>query len=276
VTASVRPDTLRMAAWISATAAILAIAVGTVARGFLGQDWFFTTDNLADSLPLALPFLVATGVVIGVDRWRAGRSWLLAGAWLLALDGALNVIFEIQLAAIMSDATSLETAEPWLVAGGVLRGTSLALGFAALAAGIWVSRVAEPGAGWRVAAVGLAVATAVLAVGPLAATIVGPTAPLSPTVVLSLVLSGAGVAAAGALGVAGLLAASRRAPVPELLIAAGAAAYALNRGLAWWWFALMPQESLLIWLTDLQIANVGLIAIAIGFALGVYFGSPED
>src|SRR6188472_2692168 len=78
--------------------AILAVIVGTIANGFYGQDWFFNADNVVDALPLALPFLVAAGVIAGQDRWPAGRTWLTVGAWLLAASGALAVLFQVQVA----------------------------------------------------------------------------------------------------------------------------------------------------------------------------------
>ena len=71
---------------------VLAVGIGTVANGFFGQEWYFNADNVVDALPLALPFLVSAGVVAGQDRWPAGRTWLTAGAWLLAAAGALAVV----------------------------------------------------------------------------------------------------------------------------------------------------------------------------------------
>ena len=68
-------------------AAVLAVGIGTVANGFFGQEWYFNADNVVDALPLALPFLVSAGVIAGQDRWPAGRTWLTAGAWLLAAAG---------------------------------------------------------------------------------------------------------------------------------------------------------------------------------------------
>ena len=67
-----RPIAVRWEAWALLAAAAAAVAVGTIVRGFLGSDWYFNTENLANSTPLALPFLIAAGVVIGAGRWPAG------------------------------------------------------------------------------------------------------------------------------------------------------------------------------------------------------------
>ena len=267
----------RWEAWSFVAAAILAVAVGTFARGFVGQEWFFTTDNLAHSLPLAPPFLVAAGVVVGVDRWSPGRSWLLAGAWLLALHGALQVILEVQFASIINSAGDVAAAKPWILARGVLSGASHALGFGALAAGMWRSRIGEWRGIRRVTAIGLAAVTGLMAVGPLSTSIMGPAAALAPLDALGFGLTGLGVLAAGALAIAGLLAAPKRAPIPELLIAAGAAIYVVGPGLAWWAFAIVPPDAIsLLVLTNVGVATAALLAIAIGFGSGAYFGSAED
>jgi hypothetical protein len=277
MTARVSPMAWRWEAWSFVAAAILAVAVGTFARGFVGQEWFFTTDNLAHSLPLAPPFLVAAGVVVGVDRWSPGRSWLLAGAWLLALHGALQVILEVQFASIINSAGDVAAAKPWILARGVLSGASHALGFGALAAGMWRSRIGEWRGIRRVTAIGLAAVTGLMAVGPLSTSIMGPAAALAPLDALGFGLTGLGVLAAGALAIAGLLAAPKRAPIPELLIAAGAAIYVVGPGLAWWAFAIVPPDAIsLLVLTNVGVATAALLAIAIGFGSGAYFGSAED
>jgi hypothetical protein len=260
-----------------AVAAIVAIAVGTFARGVFGPDWFFNADNLADSLPLALPFLVAAGVMLGMNRWSPGRTWFVIGAWLLALHGALGVLLALQLASIMSDG-AFSVPAPWPAAQGWVNGAAQALGFGALAVGMWRA----PADGWRRrarwAALIIGVATALTVAGlmyvNLAALVV--THALTPEWVLIVVLGGLFVAAAGAFAVACLRAAPRSMPFPELLIAAGAVIYGLNRGLAWWLFGVVPPDSALVWLTDSSIANAALLAVAVGFGSAAFFGEPPE
>ena len=263
--------------WAFAAAAILAIAVGTVARGFLGQDWFFNADNVADSLPLALPFLVAAGVMLGADRWAPGQTWLLAGAWLLALHGLLGVVFELQVASITNDG-AISATDPWPVVNGLLDGSSHALGFSALAIGMWRSSSNE----WRRvpawAAFVVAAVTAVTVAGLLATNlaVVAQAQVPTPYVVASVVLYAAFVAAAAALAIAALRATPPTRPFPELLIAAGAAIYGINRGLAWWLSGVLPPDSGLHRLTFTDIADAALLAVAIGFASGALFRPAED
>ena len=203
-----------------AATAIVAIAVGTFARGFFGQDWYFNADNVADSLPLALPFLVAAGVMLGVDRWSPGRTWFVIGAWLLALHGVLDVLLELQFASIMSDGTA-GVPSPWPAAQSWLHRAAQALGFGALAVGMWLA----PADGWRGlprwGALVIAIATVLTVAGlvyvNLAALVA--THALTPEWVLIVVLGGLFVVAAAAFAVACLRAAPRGMPLPELVIA---------------------------------------------------------
>ena len=279
MTGEALPAPVRWEAWVFAAAGVLAIAVGTVARGFFGQDWFFTADNLADSLRLALPFLVAAGVMLGVNRWEPGRSWLVTGAWLLAFHGVLDVALELQLAAMANDADVFAATEPWMIARGVLNGVAQALGFAALAIGMWRSPVREWQRIPRWMAVIVAVAMGVAVAGLLAVNFAVASAAdvLTPPVFAVVVLGGAFVAATGALAIAGLRAAPRNRPTPELLIAAGAAIYGLNRGFALWLFGILPPDNGLLRLAYTDIADVALLAVAVGFASGaLFFERPDD
>ena len=266
--------------WMLAVAAMIAIALGTVARGYFGLDWFFNTDNLTDSLPLALPFLVAAGVMVGVNRWTPGRTWLLAGAWLLALHGVLDVSFELQLASLMTDGQAFgwAAAEPWLTARYVLNGASQTFAFGALAIGMLRSPAAKWSRTRRWVAALIAVAVGATATGLLVVNLTVPvTAPgRTPVLLIGLVLYSGFVAAAGALAIAGLRAAPRRLPIPELLIAASAAIYAINRGLAWWLLGIVPPDSALLWTTNARFADAALLALAVGFGSGALFGTPED
>jgi hypothetical protein len=270
------PATVPWQAWVCVAAGVLAIAVGTVARGFLGSEWFFTADNVADSLPLALPFLVAAGVMLGVNRWADGRRWLVVGAWLLALHGVLDVALELQLASIMSDPATVAASEPLLVARSLLNWASHALGFGALAAGLWRSSAGDWRRLTRWAAAIVALMIGIAVAGLFAVNLAVAASLLTPPVVAVVVLGGAGFAAAGALAIAALRAAPRSGAIPELLIAAGAGIYGLNRGFAWALFGILPPDSGLLRLAYTDIGDGALLALAIGFGSGAFFGRPDD
>jgi hypothetical protein len=269
----------RSQVWAFAAAGLIAIIIGTVANGFFGRDWFFNADNVVDALPLALPFLVAAGVVAGQDRWDAGRTWLVAGAWLLVLDGALAVLLEIQVALLENDVNAFQGAEPWFVVRGIASALAQIGGFASLAAGLWLTRPTEWGVIQRRVAIGLAAVLAVAAIGPFAALNLIPSIPDSSDPNLVIVLLGQvtftfGLLALGALAVAGVRAAPPLRPFPELLIATGAAASTIATGFTWWAFYTSPDFNVFAALS--AVAQIGLLVVAAGFWSGAMFWPADD
>ena len=234
------PPTTRSQIWVFVIAAVLAVGIGTVANGFFGQEWYFNADNVVDALPLALPFLVSAGVIAGQDRWPAGRTWLTAGAWLLAAAGVLAVVLQVQIAFIENDDAGFFDAQPWFFIRAVVSAFAELLGFASLAAGLWLARPAE----WRVrpaVMIGIAVVIAIAAAGPFAALGVSAIVLADPIVILGQVPISLGLFASGALAVAAIRAAPPVRPIPELLIASGAACATIAMGVSWWLFYLEPS-----------------------------------
>jgi hypothetical protein len=269
----------RWQVWALILAAAVAVIIGTVANGFFGLDWFFNADNVVDALPSAVPFLVAAAVIAGQDRWPAGRTWLIAGAWLIALDGALAVSLEIQVALLENDVNAFQGAEPWFVVRGISSALAQVGGFAVLAAGLWLTRPTEWGLIQRRVAIGLAAVLAVAAVGPFAALNLIPSIPNSSDpnlviVVLGQVTFTLGLLALGALAVAGVRAAPPLRPLPELLIATGAAASTIATGLTWWVFYTSPDFNVFAALS--AVSQIGLLVVAAGFWSGAMFWPADD
>jgi hypothetical protein len=245
-------------------AAILAVIVGTVANGFFGHQWYFNADNLVDALPLALPFLLATGVIAGRERWQAGRTWLTVGAWLLAAAGALAVLLQVQVAMVDDDLSGILDAQPWSFIRGVVSAFAELLGFASLAVGLWLSRPSEWGAVRPAVIIGIAVVIAIAAAGPFAALGVSAIDLPDPIVILSQAPISLGLFASGTLAIAALRAAPRLWPMPELLIASGAACATMAQGIGWWLFYLGPSDvDIFRWLS--VAASAGLLLLAAGF-----------
>jgi hypothetical protein len=274
MTERMTPQSGRWQIWVLLIAAILAVIVGTIVRGFYGSQWFFNADNVVDSLPLALPFLVAAGVIAGQDRWEAERIWLTAGAWLLAAAGALTVLLQVQIAMVDDDLFGILDLQPWSYIRGVVRAVAELLGFASLAVGLWLSRPAEGGAIRPAAMIGIAVVIALAAAGPLAALGVGTIVRLDPIVILGQVSIMLGLVASGALAVAAMRAAPQARPVPELLIALGSTGTTIAHGIGWWLFYLEPSFEMFAWLA--AAAGAGLLVLAAGFWSATLFWPMAD
>ena len=166
----------------------------------------------------------------------------------------------------------------WFPTVGIFLGASSAIGFSALAIGIWRS-VPWRWSGIRAAAaVGVGLVAALAAAGPVVTTTLTLDGdPLTPYL-LTTGLTTASIAATGALAVAAIRAAPSRTPLPELLIAAGAAINAVIHG-GWWWLlgTTGPDGIGSFWLTLANpLSHATLLAIALGFAAGALFWPTED
>ena len=231
-----------------------------------------TTSSIA--IPLALPFVVAAGVIAGQDRWPAGRTWLTAGAWLLAIGGALAVVFEVQVAFVENDVAGIFDVQPWWVARAVVDALAELLGFASLAIGLWLSRPTERGGIHPALMIGIAVVIAIAAAGPFAALGVSAIVLADPILILGQVPISLGLFASGALAVAAMRAVPPRRPMPELLIAAGAACTTIARGVTWWLFYLEPSFETFALLSSA--ASAGLLVLGAGFWSGTLFWPADD
>jgi hypothetical protein len=273
--ASPRTADIPVGAWALCAATVAALVVGTVIRGFIGEQWIFTTHNLGESVRAALPMLVAAAVVVGAGRWPAGRSWLLAGAWLLALHGAFTVASDIGLAWLSAGTITIEDTQPWFITVAIANGIAHALAFGTLAAGLWRSRRDGFVGARTVTAIVLVAMTVLAGVGPWLSAGFREADEFFIVSVASVALSSAGAIAVGALAVASVRAVTGRRSIPELVLAGGAALYLAVDGASWWLLVATPEAIPLVVLAALEpLANVALLVVAIGFAMGALF-TPE-
>jgi hypothetical protein len=275
MTAHPRAAELPWQAWVLGAATVVALIVGTVVRGFIGNEWILTTHNLGESIRSALPLLVATAVVVGAGRWPVGRAWLVAGAWLLALVGVLAVLFDVGFAQLVNEGVAFDDLEPWFFIGGMAGGVAHVLGFGSLAMGIWRAR-REGWPGMRAAAaIAVAVVTALAAAGPLAAIWGFGAYGSVPSTIANLVLTSTAIVAVGVLAVAALRGGPARGSIPELIIAAGATGYVVVEGLTWVLFMTSATGPRLLGSLE-PLQNAALLLVGLGFASGAVFGPVEE
>ena len=275
LTARPRASHVPWQAWVLGAVTVVALVAGTVARGFIGDAWIFTTNNLGESVPSALPILVGTGVAVGADRWPVGRAWLVAGAWLLAVAGVLSIISDVQFTQVVNQGgLGFQDLESWFLIFGVAGGVAHLVGFGALAIGIWRSRPE----GWpgvrAAAAVALATVTAVAAAGPLAAIAAFGAYGSLPSTIVNLTLAAISTLAVGGLAVAAVRGGPPRGSIPELVISTGAATFVAAEGLTWWLFVISQMEVQRLGSLE-PLGNVALVLLGTGFASGAVF-RPVD
>lgn len=271
-----RPIRVPLSAWLLVAMAAVSVAIGTFARDFPIAGWYVTADRLVRALELALPFLVAAGVVIGAGRWPAAGRWFVTGVIFMALAGVLAVVSEVLLGLFVLGTTeSIDVVQSALPIVTLVGTMASAIGFAALAVGLWRSE-SLPVRGPRVAiAVGIGLVTVLSAAAPLATTATA-TSVDGVGYLPWVIAAGLGVMATGALAIAAVLATTARAPLPEVLIACGATVTTLATG-GWWWLlgaSAGPALELLVALRP--IPDVALIVLAGGFASGALFWPVDD
>ena len=281
---------VRWPAWL-----LLAGAVGALAVA-MAPDWYEITgpyflvdgDMLVGWLRAVAPFLVAASVVLGADRWAAGRSSLHLGAAFLGAFALLSLASDAWWALFETnpDEFARLDVQPWLTARGLAAAVTFVAGYLLLARGMWQSNEHRPIGARRAAVAGaiglLGLASAAIGIGTLALVNWDPPTPQSLAwVIIAIgVLTPVGFAAVAALGAAAVRALPRRGRLPEALIALGAGLACA--GLAWEWSfpAIVPQPDLgfealeLLWFTARLLTALGFLAMIAGFAAGRFFGSP--
>ncbi len=171
------------------------------------------------------PFLLAAAVLVGAERWRPGRHWLIWGAVLLGLHGLLELAFSAWWVVRSPDEDMVRLQTVLFVRVAASTAAEM-VAYGALAAGLWVARSRRSLTIPRkeaIAAVGLIGATAFATAVWLAAQFVAPAGASEAPYVAFAVLAAVAYLTTALVGVAAI----RALPAdgwlhPETLIAAGA------------------------------------------------------
>ncbi|MCV0402878.1 MAG: hypothetical protein K5924_04095 [Chloroflexi bacterium] len=146
-----------------------------------------------DALRTVALFGLATALVLGADRWAAGRHWMRRAVVLLVAAALLQASSQWYLAWMLGDTSRIDAGlNPLLFSRALLEAGSLAAGLACFGMGLWCSRAAEapPAGRWTTSR------RVVVAIGALA--FVSGAAEVAYAVAISLNTLDAVMVAAGA------------------------------------------------------------------------------
>lgn len=239
-------------------------------------DWYsvFGPYFLADGdmvigwIRAVAPFLLAASVIVGADRWPAGRRHLRFAAGALAMFAVLSLVHDAWWAVWeMNPGEIPATVQPWLIAREVGAGVVVLVAYGLMALGLWLGSARPLSRGRLLTMAGIgALALAVTAVGLWTLTLYrapdGGTL-TAATVIASGVLTPLGFVALGAVGIAAIRAMPEQESVPELLIAVGATLAMAGAAWSWSFWALIPQPDVAPEVVAL-LASVPGAAVAIG------------
>lgn len=277
-----RPAASRAGAGLGLAPALLLVAalgdlaLATAAQVAVGQVSLLEPAIVIGHLTEAGSFVLAAAVLVGMVRWPAARSWLIAGALALAVRGVLDASLQAWLWWSFSlgpwDVAQLDQTFPYV------RGIAALLAGAAapalLAAGLMAASAASPGnPGRRLATAGLALVGLVgLAIGLRLAPAMFTQNPSSLFDAASQVLDGIALAATAALGAAAIHRLPRHYRMPELLIGLGAALSAAGgigqAAVLLGWVLVGPIEATTRLMTVAgAVVLVGLALVSLGFAV---------
>ncbi len=253
------------------------LLLATAVQGVIGQSSFFAPAIVIGHLTEAMSFVLAAAVVLGMERWPDGRSWLVAGAIALVVQGILDIVLQAWFWWIFSlepfELPGLNQTFAW-VRGVAALLTAIAAP-ALLATGILASPPTSRGNRQRARAVALLVllGLAALAAGIVLAVVVAGRSPVPAFDVAYFALSGMGLAGLAALGASALHRLPAHYRMPELLIGIGAGMAVANG--AWQtivnlYWVLQGFADSFGWLQALPnaLGLIGLVTVALGFAAG--------
>lgn len=229
-------DGIPRTAWALLAVAAIVVVIGSVVRGFIGAELFWDANLIIEALPPALPILIAAAVIAGAFRWPSSRAWLVAGASLLVVRGALAVTGDAWIASWSNGggAPPGEAEQMLLIAIAAIRELALVAAFCALAVGLWRGgRWGGEATGWRRVALlapSVAGAVALAGVGMYVAAVLQSTLVRPPIEVAYWVLLIGNALGGIALAVAATVAIPDRHRLPEVTIAAGASLWLLSTG----------------------------------------------
>lgn len=268
--------------WLLLAGAVVQLGVQVAPDSYSVFGPYFLVDGsmLVGWLQSITPFLLAAAVVLGADRWPAGRRALLGAAAALAVVGVLRLGSDVWWAIWqMSPGVIPDGTQPWLTGAflGAALGTFLA--YALLAGGLFAVPPDRPVGGVRVGLMGLIALAGLVATGAGLGTVALTLGAAGSDDYRWVTVVGTGTIAAGFAALAALaIAAVRSAPArngaPEVLIAVGA--FVAMAATAWTWsfpyFA--PDqawsEGTSVWVFTIPnaAAALGMLAMIGGFGLG--------
>ena len=275
-------------AWMPWALGALGVAALVQVGARVAPEWYrifgpyllVDADMVVGAIRAVTPFVLAAAVLVGAQRWPAGRRWLHLGALVLGLQGLLGLGSDILWAIWEASPGDLSDGIQILFTVRYVVSTIAVLAaWALLAAGLWSARTDAALDGPRRAAMVVIGLVGLVALGSgtwVAAQYVGvPNIGAAITLYVTAgVLVAIGFAATAVLALAAVRVMPRRGGMPELLIGLGATLVA--GAAAWEWTVpqVFPLQGLPFnvssWVFTLvsAIVTLGFAAMIAGFGAG--------
>lgn len=282
------PRTTPWPVWALLMGAVAQLAVQVAPDSYQVFGPYFLVDGsmLVGWVQSITPFLLAAAVVLGADRWPAGRPRLLVAAAALAVVGLLRLaldawwtLWETAPGPIPPETT------PWLTFGWIGVGLAAPVAYGLMAAALWTTRPSRPAGAARVASI-IAIGLAGLIATGAGLWVVAQTLELRGGAdglwvgSLTAVSWTASFAALAALAVVAVRIVRPVDPLPEVLIAGGAVVTMIASAWTWSYPQIAPtqawQEEAIAWAFTIPsvVVLIGTLAIIAGFGLAGLSGRP--
>jgi hypothetical protein len=271
--------TWAVVALVIAAAVQLVVTLAPQSYALIGPYFQPTLSIVLGALDAIVPFGLAAAVLVGADRWPAGRNRLWWAAAALAVVGAADLVGDLLLNATTSTG---ELPEAYRVIGPalfLLRSVAMLVAVLLVASGLWGARgshdhEAEPTAraGGAVPFVALLGVACVVATGWTWVSAVNVPPEFVVTVILDIALLALGFGALAVLAIVALRTRPAEGAAPELLIAIGSVLAMLGATVNW----VLPSIFLGDWpeyfVTLTALAKIveltGFALVAAGFVIG--------
>ena len=275
-------------AWMPWALGALGVAALVQVGARVAPEWYrifgpyllVDADMVVGAIRAVSPFALAAAVLVGTQRWTAGRRWLHLGALTLALQGLLGLGSDIWWAVWEASPGEVsDGVQLLLIARFVASAIAVPVAWAFLAAGLWSARTDESLGGPRRAAMVVIGLVGLVALGSgtwvaalyLGVPNLGAALPLYAAVGVIVAI---GFAATALLALAAVRVMPRRGWMPELLIAVGATLVAGVTAWEWAFPNVVPLQELPFdvssWVFTLvsAIVTLGFVAMIAGFGAG--------
>lgn len=274
-----RPIPWPVWALLAGAVAQLAVQVAPDSYQVFGPYFLVDGSMLVGWLQSVAPFLLAAAVILGADRWPAGRRALLGAAAALAVVGVLRLASDAWWAIWETSPGIIpDGMQPWLTGAYLGAGLGAFLAYALMARGLGATSPEGPVGGARVGLMSLIALAGLVATGAGLWTVVitfdyaGSREQLWVAVV-GTILVAAGFAALAAVALAAIRAPRRGDRVPEILIALGATVTMVTTAWTWSFPYFAPAQA---WLEEMvdwvftiptAFAVLGMGAMIAGFGM---------